>query len=166
MAKRSQSRESEGLNSIICLVIDRCVTLEILPVGSGLQISLGKSALLFHSWYENQMKCFGKQQFFWCHNYLFVIQNFIISKQCTPSLLYTKSQTTYLVHTSQHFPSLDVLSSSCLGAPIRSMFKAKINWEGATLAPTGKPLSSDCQRKRWPYCSLEEGEEAEMSPGL
>lgn len=105
MAKRSQSRESEGLNSIICLVIDRCVTLEILPICSGL---LGKSALLFHSWYENQMKCFGKQKFFWYHNYLFVIQNFIISKQCTPSLLYTKSQTTYLVHTSQHFPSQDV----------------------------------------------------------
>lgn len=169
MAKRSQGRESKGLNSTICFIIDRCVTLKILPVCSGLQISLGNSALLFHSWYESQMKCFGKWKVFWYHNYLFVIQNFIISKQSTPSLLHTQSQTTYLMHTSQQrhpFPSLDVLSSSYLGTPISSMFKAKINWEGATLAPTGKPLSSDCQRKRWPYCSLEEGEEAEMSPGL
>ena len=30
----------------------------------------------------------------------------------------------------------------------------------------GKLLSPDCQRKRWPYSSLKEGEEAERSPGL
>lgn len=163
MAKRSQGRESEDLDSTIHFIIHRLCDLGNFTCLLWTSDSSGKLALLFHSWYEGQIKCFGKSKVFWYHNYLFVIQNFSISKQSIPSLLCTQSQTTHHMHTRWQRSPLSF--TGCLvffmsGSTDQCQVQSR-DWEGTTLAPTGKTAVT-----RLPHSSLEEGEEAEMSPGL